>query len=84
MKQRKDDRADLDSRDFASIARALGVCVNTVQDDYFSAIRKIRYYLLKHKDKRDELYEGLADLVNGAEAPKYSKNFKKRGHKIDD
>lgn len=74
-----------DERDFEAIAEALGRSALTIQNDYESAMRKIRWYLLRNKDKRDELYEALTDLVNGAnnDNQKYVDLSKQRKNKHD-
>lgn len=74
-----------DERDFEAIAEVLGLSALTIQNDYESAMRKIRWYLLRNKDKRDELYEALTDLVNGAnnDNQKYVDLSKQRKNKHD-
>lgn len=47
---------------FARIARELGVSEMTAQNLYNSAMRKIRRYLLKNKQVRYDLQEGLDTL----------------------
>lgn len=51
-------------RSFENIAKALGRSVLTIQNDYDSAMRKIRYYLLKNKEIRNDLYEYLDYIDN--------------------
>lgn len=48
--------------DFTEIGRNLGISSLTAQHAYNSAMRKIRTYLLKHKDKRYQLQDGLETL----------------------
>lgn len=48
--------------DFTEIGRNLGISSLSAQNAYNSAMRKIRLYLLKHKDKRRELQSGLETL----------------------
>lgn len=47
---------------FARIARELGISEMTAQNLYNSAMRKIRRYLLKNKQVRYDLQEGLDTL----------------------
>lgn len=58
MQRKKDDR------DFARIAQNLGISVYLVQKSYNSAMRKIRAYLMRNKDKRHALMDGLETLEN--------------------
>lgn len=64
MKNKKQGGKLNNPRDFATIAKTLGCSVLTVQNHYNSAMRKIRHYLLKRKDKREQLQESLRDLAN--------------------
>lgn len=56
-----------DPSDFVNIARALGVSVATIKVTYDSAIRKIRWYLMTHRQLRRDLQDNLdfLDMVRG-------------------
>lgn len=48
--------------DFTEIGRNLGISSLSAQNAYNSAIRKIRTYLLRNKEKRHQLQDGLETL----------------------
>lgn len=48
--------------DFTEIGRKLGMSALTAQNTYNSAMRKIRTYLLRNKEKRYQLQDGLETL----------------------
>lgn len=48
--------------DFAEIGKRLGISALTAQNAYNNAIRKIRAYLLKNKNMRQNLQDGLETL----------------------
>ena len=49
-------------QDFTTIGEALGISGLSAQNAYNSAMRKIRTYLLRNKDARHSLQEGLETL----------------------
>lgn len=53
-----------DPQDFVNIGRALGISVSTVKIAYISGLKKIRSYLLEHKDLRHSLQDNLTYLDN--------------------